>query len=174
MLSVNLLRQCSRQGRFQLPTKYFRQFQIRDIHLKSSHITKKHVVQQFDIVRHLSTSTINLRPEKVTSDQQQKLLKVYYGVLTPQIRAVKVFSLTSSILGVIAQPILLEKGSQIGGIPMVVALCGFVGFFTFVTPLLLHWITKKYITELHYDEQKDEYIATTITFFLRQKKVGLL
>ncbi|XP_058122192.1 transmembrane protein 70 homolog, mitochondrial [Anopheles ziemanni] len=98
--------------------------------------------------------------------------KVYYGTLTPQIRAVKVFSLATSIGGIVAQPILLEQASKIGGMPMIVAVCGFAGFFTFVTPILLHLVTKRYVTELHYDPVKQQYTATTITFFLQREKTN--
>ncbi|XP_053674063.1 transmembrane protein 70 homolog, mitochondrial [Anopheles nili] len=96
--------------------------------------------------------------------------RVYYGSLTPQIRAVKVFSLATSIGGIVAQPILLEQASKVGGMPMIVAVCGFAGFFTFVTPILLHLVTKRYVTELYYDAAKQQYTATTITFFLRREK----
>ncbi|XP_314994.5 transmembrane protein 70 homolog, mitochondrial [Anopheles gambiae] len=98
--------------------------------------------------------------------------RVYYGSLTPQIRAVKVFSLATSIGGIVAQPILLEQASKVGGMPMIVAVCGFAGFFTFVTPILLHLVTKRYITDLHYDPSKQQYTATTITFFLQREKTA--
>ena len=55
--------------------------------------------------------------------------------------------------------------------PVIAAVCGFVGFFTFVTPFLLHLVTKKYVTELHYNSTTDEYIATVISFFLTKKKI---
>lgn len=97
--------------------------------------------------------------------------KIYHGSLASQIRLVKLFSLGTSMGGVIAQPMLYEKGIQLGGTPMVVFMCSFVGFFTFVTPLMLHWITRNYVTELHYNVSKDSYTATTLTLFLRQKKV---
>uniref|UniRef100_A0A182JUW1 Uncharacterized protein n=1 Tax=Anopheles christyi TaxID=43041 RepID=A0A182JUW1_9DIPT len=97
--------------------------------------------------------------------------RVYYGSLTPQIRAVKVFSLATSIGGIVAQPILLEQASKVGGMPMIVAVCGFAGFFTFVTPILLHLVTKRYVTDLHYDPSKQQYTATTITFFLQREKI---
>lgn len=95
--------------------------------------------------------------------------QVYNGILTPQIRMVKVFSLATSLGGIVAQPILLEQASKIGGTPMIVAICGFAGFFTFVTPFLLHLITKRYVTELHYDDAKKEYTASTITFLLQKQ-----
>lgn len=55
---------------------------------------------------------------------------------------------------------------------MAVFLCTIGGFFTFVTPLLLHFITKKYVTELHYNPQTEEYTATTISLLLQKIKVG--
>lgn len=60
-----------------------------------------------------------------------------------------------------------------GGLAAIIGLCSVVGFFTFVTPLLLHLITKKYVTHLDYDPKSKQYIATVITFFCRQKKVNV-
>ncbi|XP_039446791.1 transmembrane protein 70 homolog, mitochondrial [Culex pipiens pallens] len=115
----------------------------------------------------LQTALRCLSSQSPASDSD---FKVYYGILSPQIRAVKVFSLATSIGGVIAQPILLEQASKIGGTPMIVAICGIAGFFTFVTPLLLHLITKRYVTELYYDVTTKEYTASTITFFLMKQQ----
>lgn len=100
--------------------------------------------------------------------------RIYYGSLTPQIRAVKVFSLSTSIAGLFAQPILIEQTTKMGGTTgVLIAVCGFVGFFTFVTPMLLHLITKKYVTEIEYDPATQEYMATVISFLLRKKQVEL-
>lgn len=49
-------------------------------------------------------------------------------------------------------------------------VCSLVGFFTFVTPFLLHVVTKRYVTELYYNPKEQEYIATTINFFLMKKE----
>ncbi|XP_036336801.1 transmembrane protein 70 homolog, mitochondrial [Rhagoletis pomonella] len=97
-------------------------------------------------------------------------IRVYYGSLAPRMKAVKLFSLTTSLAGMAAQPVLMEQGLKMGGTPMAVFLCGFAGFFTFVTPLLLHFVTKKYVTEIHYNPQADEYTATTISIILYQIK----
>uniref|UniRef100_A0A182QJK9 Transmembrane protein 70 homolog, mitochondrial n=1 Tax=Anopheles farauti TaxID=69004 RepID=A0A182QJK9_9DIPT len=123
-------------------------------------------------IRALSSKTSQTTPDSANKLNENIDLgnKVYYGSLTPQIRAVKVFSLATSIGGIIAQPILLEQASKVGGMPMIVAVCGFAGFFTFVTPVLLHLVTKRYVTELHYDASKQQYTATTITFFLQREK----
>lgn len=108
-------------------------------------------------------------PEK---NDKPNLLKVYQGSLARQIKSVKVFSLSTSIAGLVAQPILIDQATKMGGgTGIIIAVCGFVGFFTFVTPLLLHFVTKKYVTELHYNPTNNEYIATIITFFLTKKQV---
>ncbi|XP_061401633.1 transmembrane protein 70 homolog, mitochondrial [Musca vetustissima] len=100
----------------------------------------------------------------------ESLQRVYYGSLAPRMKAVKFFSLTTSFAGLAAQPILMEQGMKLGGTGMAVFLCGFAGFFTFVTPFLLHFVTKKYVTEIHYNPQTDEYIATTISIILQKIK----
>ena len=104
-------------------------------------------------------------------DDNKKLENIYYGPLTPQIKSVKVFSLSSSAAGLLAQPIIIREAATIGSTSLIVALCSVVGFFTFVTPVLLHIISKKYVTEIHYDPASSTYTATTINFFLAKKKV---
>lgn len=113
------------------------------------------------IIRHFAS--------KIEEDKKQE--RIYYGPLTPQIKAVKVFSLSSSLAGILAQPIILREAATIGSTSLIIALCSVVGFFTFVTPLLLHYITKKYVTEIYYDPTTATYKATTINFFLAPKKV---
>ncbi|CAH2106540.1 unnamed protein product [Euphydryas editha] len=98
--------------------------------------------------------------------QENELERIYYGPLTPQIKAVKIFSVSSSAAGLAAQPFILREATTIGSTPLLVAICSVIGFFTFVTPLLLHFITKKYVTEIHYDPKTLTYKATTINFFI--------
>jgi transmembrane protein 70 len=57
------------------------------------------------------------------------------------------------------------------GTPVVVALFGFVGFFTYVTPILLHMITKKYVTHIYFNSSTGKYSAVCLNFFLREKTV---
>lgn len=104
-----------------------------------------------------------------TTDGQEK---VYTGSLASRMKAVKVFSLTTSITGCVVQPTLLEQSMKIGGTAMAVAACGVAGFFTIVTPLLLHFVTKKYVTELYYNEKTGEYTAVTISLFLMRQEVS--
>ncbi|CAG9856041.1 unnamed protein product [Phyllotreta striolata] len=105
-----------------------------------------------------------------STDTKNQLKHVYYGVLTPQIKAVKIFSLSSSVVGVIAQPFLYNGIVQSGSASVIAATYAFVGFFTVVTPLLLHFITRKYVTHLEYKEATDSYVASTINFLCMRKQ----
>lgn len=107
-----------------------------------------------------------------SESKDNKAERIYYGPLTPQIKAVKVFSLSSSVAGLIAQPIILNEAATIGSTSLLVAICSVVGFFTFVTPILLHQITKKYVTEVNYDPANKTYKAITYNFFVAEKQVS--
>lgn len=61
-----------------------------------------------------------------------------------------------------------------GNVPIIIAAYSFIGFFTFITPILLHFITKKYITHLTYNEKTETYTATTVNFFCISRKVRKL
>lgn len=81
-------------------------------------------------------------------------------------------SFTTSIGGLLAQPILIKQISSMdGGLPVIIGLCSFIGFFTFVTPLLLHFVCKKYVTRMEYDTTNNKYIATVLSFFCRPQRV---
>lgn len=121
---------------------------------------------------HTTSSAFCATP--LTSPGSTGLQHVYTGSLTDKMKAVKLFSLTTSAAGLALQPILVEQGAKLGGTPMVLFLCSFAGFFTFVTPALLHFVAKKYVTHMHYNSATDEYVATTISFFMRRKDVRLL
>lgn len=121
----------------------------------------------------LSVTSPNLTRYFTNESKQDTISeRIYYGTLTPQIKAVKIFSLSSSLAGLLAQPIIVKEAATIGSTSLVIALCSVVGFFTFVTPLLLHLITKKYVTEIAYEPDSSTYKATTISFFLIPKQVG--
>lgn len=120
-----------------------------------------------------SSSSVPINNETSEFHDPNLGTKIYHGTLSSKMKAVKIFSLSTSAAGLAAQPILLEQGAKLGGTAMAVFLCGFAGFFTFVTPLFLHFITKKYVTEIHYSPAKDEYTATTISLFLRKNLVKI-
>ncbi|XP_051174340.1 transmembrane protein 70 homolog, mitochondrial [Leptopilina boulardi] len=98
-------------------------------------------------------------------------LQIYTGILTRQIRNIKIFSLFTSCLGIMAQPIIYQKMAQSNGTATLIGVSVFFCFFAIATPLLLHIITKKYITHIKYLPEQDKYIASTYTIFLKEKQI---
>ena len=54
---------------------------------------------------------------------------------------------------------------------LVLASGAFVSFFTFATPLLIHSVSKKYVTRLYYNQVDDKYTAVVYSFFVKPKKI---
>lgn len=97
--------------------------------------------------------------------------EIYYGPLTRQIKALKVFSLLTSCSGLVVQPFLYSKAVETDNIGVILGVFACIGFFAITTPLLIHIITKKYVTHLYYNAKEDVYIANTYNLFARTKKV---
>lgn len=150
----------------------FRVFSKSFIFQKQCRLSDK-LIKKLDVIKCITSHSTFSTSYDNKIQKDNKFKRIYYGTLTPQIRAVKVFSLCSSIAGLIAQPILIKEASTIGSTSLLIAVCSVVGFFTFVTPILLHIITKKYVTEIHYNPDKTSYKATTYNFFLLPKQVRI-
>lgn len=95
-------------------------------------------------------------------------------MLAPRIRNLKIVSFMTSGVGLCIQPLLLQKASEVGSsLAATIGVCTIAGFFTFITPVLIHLVTRKYVTSLEYNEKNDEYIATVLSFFLQPKKASI-
>ncbi|XP_041375704.1 transmembrane protein 70 homolog, mitochondrial-like [Gigantopelta aegis] len=93
---------------------------------------------------------------------------IYGGPLAQMIKVVKTFSITTSAIGLCLQPYLLlhsEGHSIIAKVAVGITL----SFFVFVTPLLIHFISKKYVTDCYWNKDTNEFRATTISLLLRRK-----
>ncbi|XP_026273315.1 transmembrane protein 70 homolog, mitochondrial [Frankliniella occidentalis] len=95
-------------------------------------------------------------------------LVVYQGRLGTQIRRTKLFSFSTTILGLATQPLLYN---QITSLPVLIVTCSIAGFFTFVTPFLLHQLVKRYVNYVSYNAEKDTYYAHCTTFLFQEKKI---
>jgi len=117
-----------------------------------------------------STANLDEYEESVEEHEQT----IYKGILSAQIKLVKSFSLMTSAIGLSCQPFLLYQVQSSGAGSLGVALAGgaCLSFFTFATPLLIHWVSKKYVTELLYNKIEDSYTAVTYSLLLREKKVS--
>ena len=96
--------------------------------------------------------------------------EIYAGILSTQIKLVKGFSLTTSCIGLACQPVLLSYSSHQHA-AVILGAGAFLSFFTFATPILIHSISKKYVTKLYYNQVEDKYTAVVYNFFVRPKKI---
>ena len=55
---------------------------------------------------------------------------------------------------------------------LMLGMGAFMSFFTFATPLLVHYVSKKYVTEMYYNRITDTYTAITYSLFLRKNQVS--
>lgn len=111
----------------------------------------------------LKQSALNL-----PQNDPQKGSLVYIGTLTRMVRLVKLFSLSTSAVGVGMQPFLLEQVSNLHWL-LATMVGGVAGFFVFVTPLLLHFVTKRYVTSIYLNRESGVFTASTYTFLLRER-----
>ncbi|CAJ1087288.1 transmembrane protein 70%2C mitochondrial isoform X2 [Xyrichtys novacula] len=96
---------------------------------------------------------------------------IYTGNLGRAVRGVKFFSYSSSGTSLLIMPyLLLKTGLGIQSFALQVAFCGVMGFFTFLTPVLLHFITRGYVVRLYHHPDTDTYTAVTYNVFLTEKR----
>jgi len=92
---------------------------------------------------------------------------VYVGTMARLVRFVKLFSLSTSLMGVAVQPLIYN---QVADLHWALALClgSVTSFFIFITPLLLHIVTKRYVTHIYWQSDADKFNAITYSFLLRR------
>ncbi|XP_060631477.2 transmembrane protein 70, mitochondrial [Anolis sagrei] len=96
---------------------------------------------------------------------------IYSGNLARAVLGVKFFSYSTSMFSVCMVPIILLKtGVGLDSLPLQVAFYSVVGFFTFITPVTLHLITKGYVIRLYHKAETDTYTAITYNAILAEKK----
>ncbi|KAL7386851.1 hypothetical protein ABVT39_014833 [Epinephelus coioides] len=96
---------------------------------------------------------------------------IYTGSLGMAVRGVKMFSYSTSAASLFLMPqILLKTGLGVQSLAVQAAFCGIIGFFTFLTPVLFHLISKGYVFRLYHNPDRDTYTAVTCSVLLTEKK----
>ncbi|XP_016338324.1 transmembrane protein 70, mitochondrial-like [Sinocyclocheilus anshuiensis] len=96
---------------------------------------------------------------------------IYTGTLGKAVLGVKFFSYSSSMFSLCVMPyVLMKTGIGVNSLALQVAFCGIIGFFTFMTPVLLHLITKGYVVRLYHNKETDMYTAITYSALLVEKR----
>lgn len=140
--------------------------------LKLGTILTQNVSRSFTTTTSCRSSQTDTKPQPSAKEEHPDGVTIYTGKFTRQIIRVKLFSLTTSAMGLLAQPVLWQKGLEVSGTGLSVIICSVAGLFIFVTPVLLHLVTKKYVIDIKYNKKTDEYTCMTVSFFLFQNKVS--
>uniref|UniRef100_A0A0R3WFH0 OBG-type G domain-containing protein n=1 Tax=Taenia asiatica TaxID=60517 RepID=A0A0R3WFH0_TAEAS len=95
-------------------------------------------------------------------------IQVYTNPISNLVVGVKLFSLASSGLVLAAQPFLFSKFTTMASFaPFLISSLS----FAFLTPILLHVLTRSCVFRINYNPQTGRFMAYTKTIFLRSKKV---
>lgn len=106
-----------------------------------------------------------------SSGQSSPEQLIYTGSMGMAVKGVKVFSYSTSGVSAVLMPhILLTTNLGTQSWALQVVFCGIIGFFTFLTPLMLHFVTKGYVLRLYHNPVQDVYTAVTYSIVLREKK----
>ncbi|KAJ8272647.1 hypothetical protein GJAV_G00091760, partial [Gymnothorax javanicus] len=96
---------------------------------------------------------------------------IYSGSLAKAVLGVKFFSYSTSIFSICVMPqIVFKTGIGVESLGLQVLFCGVIGIFTFLTPVLLHLVTKGYVVRLYHNAETDTYTAVTYSALLAEKK----
>ncbi|XP_020784944.1 transmembrane protein 70, mitochondrial [Boleophthalmus pectinirostris] len=96
---------------------------------------------------------------------------IYTGSLGTAVRGVKAFSYSTSGASLLLMPhILVTTGLSAHSWAYQLLFCGVIGLFTFITPVLLHLVTRGYVVRLYHQPERDTYTAVTYSVFLTEKR----
>ncbi|XP_061111658.1 transmembrane protein 70, mitochondrial isoform X2 [Conger conger] len=106
-----------------------------------------------------------------SSSNSEEGTLIYSGSLAKAVLGVKLFSYSTSIFSMCVMPqVLLKTGFGVQSLALQVAVCGTIGLFTFITPVLLHLLSKGYVVRLYHNHEMDTYTAVTYNALLAEKK----
>jgi hypothetical protein len=108
------------------------------------------------------------KPVEITLQSEESSIKssstpnlVYEGTITGMIKGLKVFSVTTSLVAIVGQPYVFLQLYKTVPLPVLV-FSGFLGVTAILSPLVLQWFTKRYVTHLYLDPQTNAFFADTL------------
>lgn len=95
---------------------------------------------------------------------------VYDGPLKQAVKAIKIFSISTSVCVLLGAPVLVVLGNP--GVPVLgrVAISSIVVLLGLTTTLILHWFTKSYVTRMWHSRDKDQLVIHTLSLLARTKQ----
>ena len=103
--------------------------------------------------------------ENENGSQMYKL--VYEAPFAKAVRAIKLFSISSSICMILGAPVLILASPE--GVSLVgrIAMSSLLILFSVSTTLILHWFTKSYVSKMWFDDKNEQLKVNTFTIFGR-------
>lgn len=154
---------CSRNGIKMRPALVI---ESRQAHHKFDY---KDPIETIESPSEISTETEWKVPDEHYKEQQERL--VYSGTLEYNVKRVKLFSLTTSLLGLACQPVIINKTIDGSTSKLALVFVGWTCLAVIFSPLLLHHITKRYVIRLTFNDRTKQFTATTLNFINRPKVI---
>lgn len=93
---------------------------------------------------------------------------VYTGNINKGVFVAKYFSVGSSVIGLCLTPWIVSEMST-GGLVFKIAVTTASGFFILVTPLLIHFLCKRYVVKMYYDKASSTFSAVKLNLLAQQR-----
>ena len=114
-------------------------------------------------VRHVSDK----HSERNTNEREM----IYNGTLTNKVRNIKLISLLSSVVSVISQPIIYMKILEEDNLASAGTLFALLNVVTISSPLLIHFLTRRYVIEMYHYPNEERYTAKLYSFLCKEREV---
>lgn len=122
-------------------------------------------IQSFNIIdRHYSENLSRNPPSKLA-------VNIYRGGLSMKFDLMKLLALCTSFSGITNFPIIYSQIEKLGGTITTTCLCSLSAVILFAIPLGIHLFANKYVVDIRYNPETDEYTATKINLILLKNHV---
>lgn len=139
---------------------------------------KKRFAQEFRLFHHnvSSHSFINSNIKKCGSilhakhfSTEDEKIHIYEGSLTKRIRSLKVISFGTTFAALITQPFVYLKIVETDNTTGLLMLFTFINFVGTFSPIYVHWLVRRYVTDIYYYPKEDKYVAEVFSFFKKKQ-----
>lgn len=148
---------------------------LKPILLQRSHFRKTYLTSHISLV---SMRGLQYKSELIDSESGLPLVHakkgslVYAGSIGKSIKYLKLFSLTTSILASCTSPIIFAAARDESHMKAIV-LASISGAF-FCSPLWIHFVTKKYVSDIYFNENTKVFTLTTRNIIARKKELKFI
>ncbi|CAK9805452.1 Transmembrane protein 70 homolog, mitochondrial [Anthophora plagiata] len=106
----------------------------------------------------------------IDKDNVQKRELIYTGELSTKIRNIKIISMVTSIASSLTQPFIFMKAFDNDNLISMGIAFAFANLIIVGSPIFIYLLTKRYVVNLYYYPQENNYVAVTYGF-LKKKEI---